>query len=201
VINRVVCKNPPCDTPDPDKTPTPTPNPGSPNNPGVNVIYRPISLTNPFPGEDATDMVATKLGRASGENWTQNDIKQYITNNRKVKQNAVYNKTPLYSFTLNSSAIRQIRNYNKGKDYNDVDLYCNKNYGKRCISNFLKNIKNLGVTVNENTCWNKGQTNFYTCAEKPNQDNIKCYVAKGSKKLTCVDCTNEENKKKYAVCK
>lgn len=200
VINRVVCKNPPCD---PLETPptTITP-PGGPNTPEMNVIYRPISLTNPFPGENATDMVATKTGRVAGENWTQEDIKKYITNNRGVTQNEVYDKTPLYSFTLNTSAIRQIRNYNKGKDYNDFNLKCSdaKN-GKRCISDFLKNIKNLGVVVNKNTCWNKGQTNFYSCAEKPNQDNIKCFVAKGSKDLTCVDCTNADNKKKYAVCK
>lgn len=209
VINRVVCKNPPCETPTPTPTTTLTPpvtitpgGPGGPNTPGINVIYRPISLTNPFPGENATNMVVTKTGRAAGANWTQEDIKEYITNNRKVTQNEVYSKTPLYSFTLDTAAIRKIRNYNKGKDYNDFNLRCsNAKNGKRCISDFLKDIKNLGVTVNKNTCWNKGQANFYTCADKPNQDNIKCYAAKGSGKLTCVDCSNAENKKKYAVCK
>lgn len=198
VINRVVCTNPPCSSPTPTGsggTPTPD-NPGSPNNPGLNVVYRPISLTNPFPGEEATSMTETS-GRKAGENWSKEDIQTYITNNRGVKQNEVYDKLPLYSFTLDTNAIRNIRNYNKGKDYNDFNLKCNS-LGKQCISTFLKNIRNQGVQVNSNACL--GNSNFYGCAGKPNQDKVKCYLQKGTKKLKCIDCTKKENQNN-AVCK
>ena len=165
---------------------------------GINVIYRPISLVNPFPGTSGT-------GRTAGENWSQSDIANYITNNRNTKQNDVYNQTPLYSFTLDPKAIRQIKTYNKSKDpdtgkvrdYNDFNLTCSKKYGKRCLSTFLKNIRNYGVTVNKSTCWGANASNFYSCADKPDQDNIKCYLNK-QKKLVCVDCIkNADN----AVCK
>lgn len=208
VINRVVCVNPPCETPPPTLgPPTPTPsggspspsdpgNPGNPNNVGLNVVYRPISLTNPFPGEKATSMTG-KSGRNAGANWSNTDIQTYITNNRGVKQNEVYNQLPLYSFTLDASAIRKIRNYNKGRDYNDFNLKCNS-LGKQCVSNFLKNIKDQGVKVNSNACL--GKTNFYGCAGKTNQDRVKCYLVKNTKKLKCIDCALKENQNN-GVCK
>lgn len=170
---------------------------------GLNVIYRPISLSQPFPGENGKN-------RVSGENWTADDIKKYITNNRKVSENNVYNKTPLYSFTLDAKAIRNIRNYNKGKrslgnytvnqkeGYSDFNLKCSeKNPGKRCISNFIKNITTLGVKVNSSTC--KNSNDFYGCADKPNQDNVKCSLTK-DKKLECLNCGLKENKEK-TLCK
>lgn len=214
VINRVVCENPPCPTPTPTSTSTPnitppnTTNPPSgspdiPDNPGLNVIYRPISLTNPFPGENASQMTTDVLGRTPGQNWSKEDIDKYITNNRGEEQNKIYEKTPLYSFTLGPTAIRKIRNYNKAtdpdtrktRDYDDFDLSCNK-YGKRCISDFLKTIESRGVKVDRKNslCWNQSQANFYTCANKPNQDRIKCYLSKKTKKLTCIDCNDKKNK-------
>jgi len=92
VVNRVVCDNPPCeDTPDDENPPTPNP-PSNPKNPGVNLIYRPISLTNPFPGENAKNMVS-ETGRKSGSNWTKDNIKNYITN---IKYSLYYSLTHSY---------------------------------------------------------------------------------------------------------
>lgn len=159
---------------------------------GMNVIYRPISLTNPFPGENGN-------GRSAGTNWTSKDITDYITNNRKTKQNAVYNQEPLYSFTLTANSIKKIKNYNATTKYDDFNLKCTQPYGKRCTSNFLKSISSYGVTVNGGKCYNVGTSSFYSCADKPNQDNIKCYLDK-NKKTKCIDCTSSANKNNN-ICK
>lgn len=52
--------------------------------------------------------------------------------------------------------------------------------------------------MNSNACL--GNSNFYGCAGKPNQDKVKCYLQKGTKKLKCIDCTKKENQNN-AVCK
>lgn len=169
---------------------------------GLNVIYRPISLTSPFPDY-------TSKGRTPGENWSSKDVQDYIINNRGVKSNEVYNKAPLYSFTLDAKAIRAIKSYNSEKDsqthkkreYNDFNLTCSSSKnGKRCMSKFLKNIKNtIGNNNASGKCLNASSGNFYSCADKPNQDKIKCVVNK-SKKLECYDCNLAANKDK-TVCK
>lgn len=192
VINRIkTCPQGECPDPDPED-----PDGGGSNPPGgggdktplgINVVYRPISLTNPFPGENGR-------GRPSGQNWTNDDINKYIKNNRGTNTNKVYNKTPLYSFTLDSKAIKAIRNYNKTvkEGYSDFNLTCSsKKNGKQCKSKFLKNITNYGVKVNANTCLNS--TDFYGCAGKPNQDKIKCALNK-DKKYVCANCaTNPDS--------
>lgn len=166
---------------------------GSPKVNGINVIYRPISLTNPFPGESGK-------GRSAGINWTNDDIKKYITNNRNVKQNSVYNEKPLYSFTLTANAIKKIKAYNATTQYDDFKLKCSSKYGKRCSSNFLKSIRNYGVTVNASQCYNSGESAFYSCAKKPNQDNVKCYLDK-DKKTKCVNCSVGQGHENDAICK
>lgn len=215
VINRIkTCPEGECPDPDPEDPTNPGgggPNPpgggtnppgGGGNNPlGINVVYRPISLTNPFPGKDGK-------GRQSGQNWTNDDINRYIKNNRGADRNHVYNQTPLYSFTLDATAIKNIRQYNQGKTslagysvnqrdgYADFNLTCSsKNNGKQCKSKFLKNITQLGVTVNTNKCLNSGD--FYGCAGKPNQDKVKCALNK-DKKYVCVNCALNPDS---AVCK
>ena len=115
---------------------------GGPTPTDLNVIYRPISLGNPFPGENGN-------GRDPGANWRGSIasgngeitlVNKYITNNRGVEADKVYDKTPMYEFVLNSENIRRIRNYNKtvDNDYNDFDLSCNSDT-KNCKSGFLKN--------------------------------------------------------------
>lgn len=164
---------------------------------GLNIIYRPISLTNPFPGEAG-------LGREPGINWTTSDIDHYIKKNRHVKENDVYKKTPMYSFTLTPSAIRKIKSYNKTTEYSDFNLTCSsQNNGKRCTSNFLKEIAHYGVIVNhdQSTCYNVGRGDaFYSCADKPIQDNVKCLWNQETKKMDCMNCSLNQGNDNHKIC-
>lgn len=164
---------------------------------GLNIIYRPISLTNPFPGETGT-------GRAAGINWTSSDINTYITKNRDVKENDVYKKTPIYSFTLTPASIKKIKGYNSTTEYSDFNLKCSsQKNGKRCTSDFLKNLSNYNVIVNQaqSTCYNVGQGDaFYSCADKPVQDNIKCLWNSETKKMDCVNCSTGQGNESHKIC-
>ena len=138
---------------------------------GIRIIYRPISLNDPFPGEHGN-------GRDSGANWvgeatvlgtTKSFIDAYITNNRGVTTEEVYKETPMYEFTLNASNIRAIRRYNNSKhdDYNDSDLNCTN--GKYCKSEFLEQglasgYFNFSTEVpTGGTCLNAYSTNWESC--------------------------------------
>ena len=138
---------------------------------GIRIIYRPISLNDPFPGEHGN-------GRPSGANWvgettvlgtTRSFIDAYITNNRGVTTEEVYKETPMYEFTLNASNIRAIRRYNNSKrdDYNDYDLNCIN--GKYCKSEFLEKglasgYFNFSTEVpTGGTCLNAYSTNWESC--------------------------------------
>lgn len=100
---------------------------------GLNVVYRPISLTNPFPGINGS-------GRLTGSNWCSDDdctnendvVKEVILNSG----DEVYNKTPLYTITLTPSLINEIRKYNKEHEYGDFNLKCTK--GINCKSSFIR---------------------------------------------------------------
>lgn len=100
---------------------------------GKRIIYRTIDLTNPFPGRDAS-------GRDTGANWcfvslntnkvicTNNAnasnlnpiVYRQITNNRGTKTDSVYNKKPMYAYTLTPQNIEEIRKYNKKYTYEDT---------------------------------------------------------------------------------
>lgn len=210
VTNRIIpdpkCPDPECPpddkcTPGNPECPYNPPNiPGNPDLKGINVIYRPISLVDPFPDYSAK-------GRKAGENWSNKDIQDYIINNRGVKSNNVYNKAPIYTFTLDAKAIRAIKNYNNGKDsqthkkreYNDFNLTCSsQKNGKRCLSKFLKSIKTMIGNGNASgKCLGASSGNFYSCADKPNQDNIKCGL-NANNKMECTDCNLAANKGKDA---
>ena len=123
-----------------------------PNNHGFNIIYRPISLDNPFPGEHGVQKNGED-GRTPGSNWNGNVIDRngsfvtktyaFITKNRGVTTEEVYKKTPMYEFVLGANNIRAIRNYNKEQEYNYADydtLEC-KN-GEYCSSTFLSSNNN-----------------------------------------------------------
>lgn len=142
---------------------------------GINIIYRPISLDNPFPGEHGK--TKNQNGRAPGDNWnwsftnktgaTESAVHAYITNNRGVHTEEVYNETPIYEFILDTSNIRKIRKYNSQQKHNYTDeetLECYGETAEFCQSTFLKN----GITngyfqfTNENptggTCFGKTGT-------------------------------------------
>jgi len=119
-----------------------------------NIIFRPIDLSNPFPDIDAQ-------GRDTGSNWCNeidcsNDnaiVKKYITNNRGVSADELYQLTPMYSFTLTPAAIMEIRKYNDNYDYGSHNRFvCEKGTGKTCISGYLTDlIKNYSSPLS-GTC-------------------------------------------------
>lgn len=112
-----------------------------------NIIYRPIDLSNPFPGKDGT-------GRNSGTNWSDLDIETYIT-----KRTDVYSKTPLYSITLTPTMIKEIRKYNKDTHYADNSTLSCDESGQHCYSTFLRNEKFANmIDQNKSLCYNINNT-------------------------------------------
>ena len=125
------------------------------------IQFRVISLSNPFPSRDGTS-------RMPGSNWlnaSENNVYEYIQNNRNVNSESVYNEKPLYKVTLDPSTMIKVREYNKNHSYSDNNIICEAGTGKMCISNFLRNeIKNL-----EGECSkvdSKNLKEFYKCANK-----------------------------------
>ncbi len=199
-----LCEEPPsdCSPTDPDypdcrtnisKIPTCTPGtpfcPGDGTDGGIDVIYRPIDLDDPFPDESGD-------GREPGMNWSDFDVDRFITNNRDVDTENVYNKEPLYSFTLTPDSIQRINNYNKTTDYNDFNLDCYKETGKRCLSDFLSDIDKY-VASSSGTCLGSSWSDFYTCADKaypdaPNQDAVIGGInSEGN--YECINCSDPAN--------
>lgn len=143
---------------------------------GAKIIYRTISLQNPFPSYDADDgnknipsglkigmFNDTVKGRYPGSNWNGVlTVKNKILNNRGVDGDAVYNKEPLYTIILDSTKIKAIREYNKNNSYSDFTLNCKKNNSTACISIFLRNTElNL---ITGGTCKNATKVDkFYKC--------------------------------------
>lgn len=151
----------------------------------INLIYRPIDLSNPFPGINGT-------GRETGSNWCDGDncsnledndvVNNFILNNRDEDTDDVYNIEPMYSFTLTPSIIREIRNYNKENTYtsytgklnsNTYDYVCNKNdidnTGKACVSGYLTYLIGEYPEKISGTCMDNKYRNpenpedFYSC--------------------------------------
>lgn len=146
-------------------------NPDDPNNPkgpgGINLIYRPIDLYDPFPDIDGS-------GRNTGSNWCNyntnetdcsNDnqvVYDYILNNRDVEGEGIYLEDPMYTFILTPSIIREIRNYNNQNSYTDYygslgdktyDFKCNEGTGKTCISDYLSHLIEITGAKNQpGTC-------------------------------------------------
>ena len=133
---------------------------------GKNIIYRPISLDNPFPSIDAD-------GRVTGANWcygndcdnTNQVVTSVITNNRGVKTEEIYKeRDPLYTINLTPGLIKEIREYNDKNPYDDFNLECGSN-GLNCKSNFIRDEfknyfsgcgirnKNLGLECAETDEW------------------------------------------------
>lgn len=119
------------------------------------VIYRTISLENPFPSIDADKKTSqtgltvglfndTIKGRYPGSNWNSSKlVKDKILNNRGYDGSAIYQEAePLYVIELDAKAIKEIRDYNKKQiaqsdGYADFTLKCTD--GAYCISSFLHN--------------------------------------------------------------
>lgn len=120
---------------------------GNPNL-GIDVVYRPISLDDPFPN------------RESGSNWSNYDIVNEIQYNRGVYADKLYTeRDPLYSMVMTPEVTKKIRKYNETHEYPDFTLDCNKEGGK-CLSEFLRGSE-FGVYI-------KG------CGIKAKASGLKC---------------------------
>ena len=119
----------------------------------VRIIYRPISLENPFPDIDAS-------GRDTGSNWcilndeeetdcsnTNENVEKYILNNRNTSGSSIYSeRQPMYEIILTPALIKEIREYNSTADYDDYNLSCsgiNGEEGTKCRSNFVVDVPDI----------------------------------------------------------
>lgn len=114
------------------------------NTSNLNLIYRPISLTNPFP-----DASLASGYRKMGSNWTEGRVKLFITNNRGVSDYSIYNLKPIYTITLTPSIIKDIRRYNKKTSLNDFKMTCEEGY--LCKSSFFWEEFD-GIVDTQNSC-------------------------------------------------
>lgn len=118
------------------------------------LVFRPISLSNPFPGSNG------KGRTPNSKVWTTKKIETYIKN----RQDA-YTKKPLYSVTLTSSQIKNIRKYNKSHKYDDFNLKCvGSKTGTACYSSFIRTYLNKAKSVCDNTN-NQSASAFNSCAD------------------------------------
>lgn len=130
------------------------------------VIYRPISLVEPFPGKDGNK-------RTPGNNWNKiiktTDGKvysygdYYIRLRRGYKDYEIYQTEPLYVIKLDGNKIQAIRKYNDKHNYNDFELTCIN--GENCVSNFLRGATQ-DFTINlidSGTCKDINSHNFDSC--------------------------------------
>lgn len=151
---------------------------------GLRIIYRTISLENPFPSKTADAKVTQKglsigmfndevLGRYPGANWNnvklvKNHILNVTRNGEKIDGSEIYGKEPLYKFILNSETITAIRNYNQNQNQNggyaDFTLECRLNNSKACVSEkFVHNTQLSGLV--SGLCMNStSKNNFYKCS-------------------------------------
>lgn len=121
---------------------TDVPDPGG-NRSYLNVVYRPISLTNPFVIQDLN---RNNKG-TTGANWCSNEdcsptnatVNKYITKNRGTTEDKVYEKEPMYRIVLNAARILEIRKYNNTTSYDDFNLTCDSETGEECRSTFVRN--------------------------------------------------------------
>lgn len=121
---------------------------------GYGFIYRPITLSNPFPNSEIDP--SGDGSRKIGENW-YTWIKD-VNNQRKLA--TAYTKEPDYVVYLNNSMLSQIRTYNKGKKedgYGYLDLSINVDGS----SEFFEENTFICTTVNGN------DNNATLCSKNP----------------------------------
>lgn len=151
---------------------------------GLRIIYRTISLENPFPSKTADASVTQKglsvgmfndsiLGRYPGTNWNDTNLVKnhilYVTRQgNKIDGSNIYKSEPLYKFVLDTKTINAIRNYNKTRQpnggYADFTLECRLNNSRACVSEkFVHNTELSGLV--SGVCMNStSKTNFYSCS-------------------------------------
>ena len=130
------------------------------------VIYRPISLVEPFPGKDGNKRTPGNnwnkiVKTADGKVYSYGDY--YIRLRRGYKDYEIYQTEPLYVIKLDGNKIQAIRKYNDKHNYNDFELTCIN--GENCVSNFLRGATQ-DFTINlidSGTCKDINSHNFDSC--------------------------------------
>lgn len=118
------------------------------------LVFRPISLSDPFPGSNG------KGRTPNSKVWTSEKIGRYISSRKDA-----YTKKPLYSVTLTSSQIKNIRKYNKNHKYDDFNLKCvGSKTGTACYSDFIRTYLNTNKSVCANTN-DQSEKSFNSCAD------------------------------------
>ncbi len=131
-----------------DSGPIPTP-PGN-----INIIYREIDLTRPFPNIDNSNRDTGSNWCAANMNcsWDNGVVQRYILNNRNVTGSEIYNQTPMYTFIMKPDDILEIRKYNDSNSYENYtgtdatgnyDYKCNEGTGEACISGYLTHLLDI----------------------------------------------------------
>lgn len=130
------------------------------------VIYRPISLIEPFPGKDGNKRTPGNnwnkiIKTADGRVYSYGDY--YIRLRRGYKDYEIYQTEPLYVIKLDGNKIQAIRKYNDKHDYNDFELTCIN--GENCVSNFLRGAtQDFSINlIDSGTCKNINSHNFDSC--------------------------------------
>ena len=118
------------------------------------LVFRPISLSNPFPGTNG------KGRTPNSKVWDTNKIDTYIKNRQDT-----YTKKPLYSITLTPSQIKNIRTYNGTHKYDDFNLKCvGSKTGTACYSSFIRTYLNTNKSVCANTN-DQSEKSFNSCVD------------------------------------
>lgn len=130
------------------------------------VIYRPISLIEPFPGKDGNKRTPGNnwnkiVKTADGRVYSYGDY--YIRLRRGYKDYEIYQTEPLYVIKLDGNKIQAIRKYNDKHDYNDFELTCIN--GENCVSDFLRGAtQDFSINlIDSGTCKNINSHNFDSC--------------------------------------
>ena len=131
-----------------------------------NIIYRPISLIEPFPGIDGDNRIPGNnwnkiIKLTNGKTYSYGDY--YIRNRRGYANYEIYQAEPLYVIKLDGAKIQAIRKYNDKHDYNDFELTCVN--GENCVSNFLRGTAtDFSINlINSGTCQNINTNTFDSC--------------------------------------
>ena len=120
----------------------------------LNLEFRIIDTTNPFPGKSGNS-------RKTGENWCDDDScsskNQNVCENIINKKNSYTSGTAKYTIILTPSAVTDIRKDNatsikNGISYDDFStLNCDEN--NNCTSNYLKKLEGRTISNNNNSTY------------------------------------------------
>ncbi len=154
---------------------------GDNDNTGTDLIFRPISLYYPFPGQSAT----TTNQRNAGYNWSvasgSDAINKFIYNNRGVSYYDLYKLQPMYEITLTPALMRKIKAYNDTQNstrawyyrgtakemyttvgYSDFSLACKNNSdgskSSNCTSSIIRSWGVRGCAISGSGYYRCGNT-------------------------------------------